>query len=195
MSLLARVTAFLRASSAPAEAHPGEPGAEESPGASALFAGRHFVLDGTNIALLHGPRHPELRYVLAIAQHLGKNGGSFTCFFDANTSYLFRDGRPEQLACFEQLISEQPWAEHFRVVPSGTQADPWILEHAKEEGADVISNDRFKDRAKAHRWIWKRRHSLEVVDRKLCLPTLETSLELLALPEDYLHTDNLVKGP
>ncbi|WP_152025218.1 NYN domain-containing protein [Congregibacter litoralis] len=151
------------------------------------FHGRSFVLDGTNIALLHGPKYPELRYVLAIAVHLRENGAALSCFFDANTLYLFRDHRREQEACFERLISEQPWAACFRVVPGGTQADPWILEQAKKDGADVISNDRFKDRAKAHRWIWKRRHGLEVDRGALQIPSLHLSLEPLARPEDYLR--------
>ncbi|MFK8042560.1 NYN domain-containing protein [Congregibacter sp.] len=150
------------------------------------LAGRHFVLDGTNIALLHGPKRPELRYVLAIAEFCRENGASVSCFFDANTGYLFRDGREGQSACFETLTTAQPWAKNFGIVPSGTQADPWILQDAKEKLADVVSNDRFKDRAKAHRWIWKRRHDVYVVGGRLQLPSISAELDLLTQPEDYL---------
>lgn len=160
------------------------------------LANRHLVLDGTNIALLHGPANPELRYVLALAHFLSDNGGKVSCFFDANTPYLFSDTRSEQRSCFNRLTTEQPWAPFFTVVPSGTQADQWILELARQNGADVISNDRFRDRAKAHRWIWKRRHGLKVSAGCLILsdlngdteraPPKSLSIELLSQPEDYL---------
>ncbi|MDP5054547.1 MAG: hypothetical protein NWP69_12215 [Congregibacter sp.] len=178
-----------------------------------------FILDGTNITLLHGPRKPELRYVLAIAHYLFIRAGtrlinqldtqldtqsgnqqvdnphanksvSVSCLFDANTGYLLEDGGAEQRSCFEKLTSQEPWASHFRIVPSGTQADEWILDQAKRDGADVISNDRFKDRARAHRWIYKRRHGLYVTNDRLTMPSLGMSLdihlELPAQPEDYL---------
>ncbi|WOJ95599.1 hypothetical protein R0137_10075 [Congregibacter brevis] len=156
--------------------------------AESSLARRHFVLDGTNIALLHGPKHPELRYVLAIAEFCRENGASVSCFFDANTGYLFKDNREEQSACFETLTTAQPWARHFCIVPSGTQADPWILEDAKEKLADVVSNDRFKDRAKSHRWIWKRRHEVLAAGGVLLLPSISAELDLLPQPEDYLAT-------
>lgn len=151
-----------------------------------LYTDRSFVLDGTNIALLHGPRRPELRYVLAVAHHIVDNAGVVSCFFDANTRYLFRDKREEQQACFKRLTTEEPWANFFQIVPSGTQADPWILAQAKKHHCEVISNDRFKDRARAHRWIWKRRHGLLLSNDRLQLPSLNVSLELLSQPEDYL---------
>lgn len=165
----------------------GRSAAQLEPATRALpFADQHFVLDGTNIALLHGPARPELRYVVALAHYLGSNGGKVSCFFDANTPYLFSDARGEQRDCFDQLTSESPWAKNFVIVASGTQADQWILELAKRENADVISNDRFKDRAKAHRWIYKRRHGLRIVQGRLTLSSLDISIELLAQPEDYL---------
>jgi hypothetical protein len=165
----------------------GRSAAQLEPPTQALpFADRHFVLDGTNIALLQGPARPELRYVVALAHYLGSNGGKVSCFFDANTPYLFSDARSEQRDCFDQLTSESPWAKNFVIVASGTQADQWILELAKRENADVISNDRFKDRAKAHRWIYKRRHGMRIVEGRLTLSSLDISIELLAQPEDYL---------
>lgn len=158
----------------------------DSPDPKGRYAGRSFVLDGTNIALLHGPARPELRYVLAIAQHIADHGGAVSCLFDANTKYRFGDKREEQLACFEKLTSQTPWATVFQVVPGGTQADAWILAQAKQSSGEVISNDRFKDRAKAHRWIWKRRHGLFLSNDRLQVPSLEVVLELLPQPEDYL---------
>ncbi|WOJ94390.1 hypothetical protein R0135_04310 [Congregibacter variabilis] len=150
------------------------------------LANRHFVLDGTNIALLHGPARPELRYVVALSSHLVSNGGKVSCFFDANTPYIFSDARSEQRECFNRLTSEAPWAKDFVIVPGGTQADQWILELAKRENADVISNDRFKDRARSHRWIYKRRHGICIREGRLALSSLDANIELLAQPEDYL---------
>lgn len=149
-----------------------------------------IVLDGTNIALLHGPAKTELRYPLAIACELGLRGARVSCFFDANTPYLISDVREMQRPAFDTLTHSPPWADCFHVVPGGTQADEIILENAKRDGALVISNDRFKDRARAHRWIYKRRHGLYIANDLLQVPGLDISinihLELLAQPEDYL---------
>ncbi|MFT7286884.1 MAG: hypothetical protein ACI87W_000993 [Halieaceae bacterium] len=159
-----------------------------------VLAGRYFVLDGTNITLIHGPKYPQIRYVLAIGDYLLANGGTFECFFDANTRYIIQDHSPEQLAVFEKLTREEPWTERFHVVPSGTEADQWILAQAKRDGADVISNDQFRDRAKENRWIWKRRHSMYIDDRCMRLASLGAKFEVLASAESYLQRSSLSNG-
>jgi hypothetical protein len=144
------------------------------------LTGRRFILDGSNIALFHGPQHPELRYVLALASYLRRNGADYHCYFDANLGYLLRDFCPEALVSFERVTTSQPWSKQFETVPSGTQADEWILARAKKEAADVISNDRFRDRARAHRWIWKRRHAFTISAGRMRIPSLDANI---ALPE------------
>lgn len=151
------------------------------------LAGRQFVLDGTNIALLHGRKNPEIRYVLAICEYLVQNGGEFECFFDANTRYIINDYRCEQLEAFDTFASDGPRSGHVHVVPSGTQADQWILMRAKRDGSDVISNDRFRDRAKKNRWIWKRRHAMLMVDGRMTLPSLNADFSVLLSADEYLQ--------
>jgi hypothetical protein len=151
------------------------------------LAGRQFVLDGTNITLLHGRENPEIRYVLAICDYLEENGGEFECFFDANTRHIIKDYKCDQVEAFDKFTSEEPWSEHVHVVPSGTQADQWILKRAKRDGSDVISNDRFRDRAKENKWIWKRRHAMLIVEGRMTLPSLDADFSVLPSAGEYLQ--------
>ena len=131
-----------------------------------------FVIDGTNVLLLHGRANPELRYVLALCEHFRASGESFLCFFDANTAHILGEYAADQRAVFEAAFAEPRWADRLFVVPSGMEADEWILRRAKADGADVISNDKFRSRARDHRWIWKRRHGLVGARECLTLPSL-----------------------
>ena len=154
---------------------------------SRCLAGRRFVIDGTNVLLLHGRRKPDLRYLLTICEFIAANGGSFECVFDANTAYLLRDYRPTQLALYSWLLCQSAPGTCFDTVPGGTQADDRILERAREQGADVISNDRFRDRAQRHRWIWKRRHGIRHANDRLLLESLDASLSVAGAGERYLR--------
>jgi hypothetical protein len=142
------------------------------------LAGRRFILDGSNIALFHGPQIPELRHVIALVSYLRCNGAGYHCYFDANLGYLLRDFCPEALVSFERVTTSPRWSNHFETVPSGTEADEWILARAKKEGAEVISNDRFRDRARAHRWIWKRRHGFVIAAGRMRIPSLQADFPL-----------------
>jgi hypothetical protein len=146
-----------------------------------------FVLDGSNIALLHGRANPELRYVLALFDYLDNCGDVWVCFFDANMTYLLQEHRPEQCEVFEQIVHDSRWSACIHVVPGGSEADKWILERAKADGAEVISNDRFRDRARDHRWIWKRRHGLRADSQRVRLETLDLDLPVLPTARDYLQ--------
>ena len=100
---------------------------------------RRFVIDGSNVCLVHGRAHPELRYVLALCNHLRVHGAMYACFFDANMSYTLKEYSREQFEVFQQVTGDPRWSECLHVVPSGTEADEWILRCAKSYGADVIS--------------------------------------------------------
>ena len=144
-----------------------------------------FVIDGTNVLLVHGRKNPELRYVLALCDHLFALGEGFVCVFDANTSYLLEQHSAEQAGIFPRIIREMPWSRSIHIVPGGTQADEWILKRAKADGADVISNDKYRDRARAHRWIWKRRHPLQGIRDAIILASLEWEVPVLPAAADY----------
>ncbi len=147
---------------------------------------RRFVIDGTNVVLVHGRAQPELRYVLALCNHLQSRGETFVCFFDANTSYILKEHSSEQFEVFQQIMRDERWSEYLYVVPSGTEADEWILRRAKADGADVISNDKYRNRARDHRWIWKRRHPLVGERERLILATLGVEIPVLPAAQDYL---------
>lgn len=145
-----------------------------------------FVIDGTNVVLLHGRVNPELRYVLALCDHLKKLESTFTCFFDANTSYILEEHGGRQCEVFKQVVDDPRWSESLCVVPSGIDADEWILGRAKSDGAHVISNDKYRDRARDHRWIWKRRHPLAGGREKIILETLGVEIPVLSTAAEYL---------
>jgi hypothetical protein len=145
-----------------------------------------FVIDGTNVVLLHGRGSPELRYLLALCEALRRRGYSFVCFFDANTGYILEANAGEQAEVFQQVLVDPRWSASLQLVPGGIEADEWILEHAKAEDADVISNDKYRDRARRHRWIWKRRDALVGERDRLILESLGLEIPVLPLASDYL---------
>lgn len=145
-----------------------------------------FVIDGTNLVLLHGRAHPELRYVLALCTYLADRGADPVCYFDANIRYILGDSGGDQLAVFEQLEATPWWSDALQVVPSGTDADAWILQRAKADGARVISNDKYRDRARKNRWIWKRRHAVVGCRDRLLLQSLGWEVPVLASAGEYL---------
>ena len=147
---------------------------------------RAFVIDGTNVVLLHGRARPELRYVLALCSFLDRHGATFVCYFDANTGFILQEHGETQFDVFEQVMREPRWSGRLRVVPGGTEADEWILRRAKSDGADVISNDKYRNRARDHRWIWKRRHPLVGTSERITLETLPLEIPVLSTAEEYL---------
>lgn len=147
---------------------------------------RPFVIDGTNVVLVHGRANPELRYVLALCNYFRCHGESFVCFFDANTGHILKEHDGTQFEVFQQVMRDQRWSECLELVPSGTEADEWILSRAKSDSADVISNDKYRDRARDHRWIWKRRHPVVGSSERISLATLGLEIPVLSTAEDYL---------
>lgn len=150
------------------------------------LSGRRFVIDGTNVVLVHGRARPELRYVLALCKYVTKLGSTFTCFFDANMGYILDEYDRQQYEVFQQIMSDPRWSENLCVVPGGTEADEWILRCAKSEGADVISNDKYRSRARRNRWIWKRRHPLVGERQRIVLETLGLEIPVLPAADGYL---------
>ena len=110
----------------------------------------------------------------------------YACFFDANMSYTLKEYSREQFEVFQQVTGDPRWSECLHVVPSGTEADEWILRCAKSYGADVISNDKYRNRARDHRWIWKRRHPLSGFGDRIVLETLALEIPVLPSAEEYL---------
>lgn len=150
-------------------------------------SGQHarLILDGTNIILLHGRRNPELRYVLALREYLLSAKRDFVCFFDANTSYLLEAHSPQQSVCYQELLNMTASDSRFIVAPSGTEADELILAEAKRCSGLVLSNDKFRDRAKNNVWIWKRRHNVLAGSLELSVPSLGMRIPVLESAKAY----------
>jgi hypothetical protein len=100
-----------------------------------------IVVDGSNV--MHWaddtPRIEPLREVLA---HLKAQGYAPGVVFDANAGYLV-EGRYRHDGAFAKLLGLPE--DRIMVVPKGTPADPMILTAARDLGARVVTNDRYRD--------------------------------------------------
>lgn len=105
-----------------------------------------IVVDGSNV-LYWADNQPDLASVAAVLGDLHGNGYTPVVWFDANVGYLIGTsylGR-ERLAARLGLPVRQVF-----VAPKGTPADPLLLEGAKALGAQVVTNDRFRDWTTSH---------------------------------------------
>lgn len=99
------------------------------------------ILDGSNVMHWRGgkPDIATVREVLDLAAARGLHAG---VVFDANAGHLIFDRYASDRA-FAHVLKLPP--DRVMVVPKGTPADPTILAAARDLGARVISNDRFRD--------------------------------------------------
>jgi len=104
------------------------------------------ILDGSN--LMHWKEGEvsltPVREVVAQLTALGMTPG---VVFDANAGYKIADRYMHHWAMAKQLGLPE---DRVMVVPKGSQADPFVLQAARDHGARIVSNDRFRDRAEAH---------------------------------------------
>jgi hypothetical protein len=102
---------------------------------------RAILLDGSNILYWGGDR-PELPPLISLIRGLERSGHYPVVWFDANAGYLI-EGRymgPAHLAPRLGVTAGQVF-----VAPKGTPADPLILAAARSIGANIITNDRYRD--------------------------------------------------
>ena len=99
------------------------------------------VIDGSNVMHWGGgePSLDPLRAVIDLATERGWTPG---VVFDANAGYKII-GRYQHDGDLAREIGLPE--DRVFVVPKGTQADPVILQAARDMGGRVISNDRFRD--------------------------------------------------
>ena len=102
---------------------------------------QQVVIDGSNVMYWNGetPRLSTLKEVVRMAEAQGFQPG---VIFDANAGYKLCD----------RYLSDRDFAKLLKlpgdrvlVVDKGEPADPMILSAARDAGATVISNDRFRD--------------------------------------------------
>ncbi|MCU4654719.1 hypothetical protein N8I71_17920 [Roseibacterium sp. SDUM158016] len=100
-----------------------------------------IVIDGSNV--MHWadetPRIEPVREVVRRLEGLGFTPG---VVFDANAGYLL-EGRYRHDHAFGRMLGLP--SDRVMVVDKGTPADATILEAARDMGARVVTNDRFRD--------------------------------------------------
>ncbi|MFN4129106.1 MAG: NYN domain-containing protein [Paracoccaceae bacterium] len=117
------------------------PNRRRAKGRAAKTPARSIVIDGSNIMHWKGET-PQLETLQEVVRSLADQGYKPGVVFDANAGYKltgrYMDDRP--LARALGLP-----ADRVLVVPKGEPADPVILKAARDLGALVLSNDRFRD--------------------------------------------------
>ncbi|MBW4962707.1 hypothetical protein [Sulfitobacter sp. CW3] len=107
----------------------------------AASAGRLIVIDGSNVMYWRDGT-PRVECVQDVVNHLKKQGFHLGVMFDANAGYLF-SGEYRDDKAMSRLLNLP--LENVMVVPKGTPADPYILNAARDMGAVILTNDRFRD--------------------------------------------------
>lgn len=96
------------------------------------------IIDASNLA--HYGREkkskPKLKNILSAVNALEKNGHDFVIIADAPLKHEIDDKKNFKILLDEEAIEE---------VPSGTDADHFILNLADEENAKILSNDFFRE--------------------------------------------------
>ncbi len=107
----------------------------------AATAPRWVIIDGSNVMYWKGDT-PQIETVRQVLDHLADLGFSPGVAFDANAGHLLA-GRYLDHAAFSKMLGLAE--DRVMVVDKGTPADATILATARDLGARVVSNDRFRD--------------------------------------------------
>jgi hypothetical protein len=90
---------------------------------------------------------PSLETVRKVVDQVRSLGYVPGVVFDANAGWKL-SGRYLHDQDFARLLGIEP--RQVLVVAKGTQADPFLLQTAREFGARIVTNDRFRDWSEAH---------------------------------------------
>ncbi len=111
--------------------------------------GRVIVIDGSNV--MHwNEGGPQIETVRAVVDHLANLGFSPGVVFDANAGHILT-GKYRHHAAMGSLLGLPE--DRVMVVDKGTPADPIILAAAEDAGAQIVTNDRYRDWAQTHVWL------------------------------------------
>ena len=95
------------------------------------------LVDGSNVAHSSEGEQPVLANIVAVCDKLREEGYDPVVVVDAALRHQIDDR-----SRYEQLVETGT----IKQAPAGTDADYFILSFARELGASIVSNDRFKDR-------------------------------------------------
>jgi hypothetical protein len=101
---------------------------------------RVVIIDGSNVAHSSEGDVAVLDNIRIVREKLAEEGHESVILVDAALRHQI--DHPEK---FEELVEEGI----LRQAPAGTDADYFILSFARELDADIVSNDRFRDRKDA----------------------------------------------
>jgi len=118
-------------------ARPKPPRKSRSPEPAAAPESNVVLVDGSNVAHFTEGEKAQIANILAVRAKLLEDGNEPVIIADAALRHQIDDP-----ARFEELIESGA----VKQAPAGTDADYFILSFARELGAAVLSNDRFKDR-------------------------------------------------
>lgn len=100
------------------------------------------VIDGSNV--MHWlDATPKLQPLVEVLSLLDRRGYLAGVMFDANAGYKLAGRFLSEAALGEALGIGR---DRVLVVPKGVQADPYLLDYARQSGAVIVSADRFRDR-------------------------------------------------
>lgn len=105
------------------------------------------IVDGSNVAHSSEGEKPLLANIRVVRDKLIEEGYEPLVLADAALRHQIDDG-----AGFEALVEDGT----IKQAPAGTDADYFILSFARELDANIVSNDRFKDRVDAFPEVKKR---------------------------------------
>lgn len=111
------------------------------------IAGARWVLiDGSNV--MHWKDNtPQIDTLRQVIGQLTARGFSPAVVFDANAGYLIA-GKYQHDKAFGDLLGLP--ADRLMVVPKGEPADPVLLAAARDIGAQIVTNDRYRDWVEAY---------------------------------------------
>jgi hypothetical protein len=118
------------------------------------------IVDGSNVAHSTEGDGPRLENIELVLEKLRTEGYAPVVVADAALRHQIDRG-----AEYERLVDDGT----IRQAPAGTDADYFILSFARELEADVVSNDRFKDRLKAFPEARDRVIRFMIVNREVVL--------------------------
>ena len=102
---------------------------------------KQIIVDGSNV-MYWKDGEPRLDSVVEVIINLTRQGFAPGVIFDANVGYLLT-GKFKNTNAMAKLLGLPE--KRVMVVPKGEPADRFILQAARELGARVVSNDRFRD--------------------------------------------------
>jgi hypothetical protein len=107
---------------------------------------RHILIDGSNV--MHWRDNtPQIEPLRAVVELLTAQGYTPGVVFDANAGYLLA-GRYQHDRALGRMLGLPE--DRVMVVNKGTPADTILLQAARDLGARIVTNDKYRDWAEAY---------------------------------------------